>query len=169
MTLSSPVAPQSPPYDGGAVPPPYGPDGTNLPPNPAGPPPYEVSGAAPQKKSALKKIGSIAGVAIVAIAIFGGKVYLRSLANDDPTADAKIGDCISTGKTKVASDKEQEVTAEMATCGTADAAFSIVGRVEHETDLNSKSCDKFFTDEKAEYAVVNSDSGDGYLLCLKKV
>ena len=150
--MTNPVAPS--PY-GDGVPPQY-----------AAP---EASGATPaaeppKKKRGLgKRIGGIVVALVVGLGLFGVKSYL----NRDETAQAKVGDCIATPA--VTSDKEQEADAQVAACGSADAAYSVVGRVENDTDTDSKACDQYFTEEKAEYAVYASTGGNGYLLCLKKV
>jgi hypothetical protein len=121
--------------------------------------------AEPPKKSRgiAKRLGGIAVAIVIALGWFGVKSYL----NRDQTADAKVGDCIATD-TAVA-DTEKEADAKMATCGSADAAYSVVGRVENDSDTDSKACDRYFTEEKVEYAIVSSITGSGYLLCLKKV
>lgn len=155
--MTNPVAPQSP-Y-GGSVPPQHGPQGDVSP-----PPPAEQFGAKPVKSGPGigKRIASIGVALVIGLGIFGVKSWM----NRDQTADAKVGDCINPGA--VAGGKEQAADAKMAKCGSADAAYSVVGRVENDTNTESKACDKYFTEEKVEYAVYASESGNGYLLCLKK-
>jgi hypothetical protein len=44
--------------------------------------------------------------------------------------------------------------------------FTVVGRVNDETDTGSTACDRFFADGE-RYLVFSSTAGGGYLLCLR--
>jgi hypothetical protein len=138
----------------GPVPPQYGPQG-------AVPPPPAEPGTKPAKSGLGKRIASIGMALVIGLGIFG----VKSWFNRDQTADAKVGDCINAG---TVTEKEEKAKAKMADCGSPEAGYSVVGRVENDTSLESKACDKYFTEAKVEYAVYASDAGNGYLLCLKK-
>jgi hypothetical protein len=71
------------------------------------------------------------------------------------------------GKVPTEEGKTSEADAKVVDCTSKDAAYTVVGRVNGETNTNSKSCDQYFTDEKADYFVYSSTTGDGYLLCLQ--
>jgi hypothetical protein len=51
-------------------------------------------------------------------------------------------------------------------CASAEAVFTVVGRVNDETDTGSTACDRFFADGE-RYLVFSSTAGGGYLLCLR--
>jgi hypothetical protein len=116
----------------------------------------------PKKKSAVGRvILRVVGAIVVGIII----LVVRDQFFGDKAKDAAVGDCIaSSADVKV--NEETEAEAKVVDCASADAAFTVVGRVEGETDTNSKSCEKFFK-ENEEYFVYGSSAGGGYLLCLR--
>ncbi|WP_436523736.1 LppU/SCO3897 family protein [Actinoplanes sp. HUAS TT8] len=155
-----------PPPAPGAYPPPA--PGAYPPPGAAGfPPPSPVEPTVPKKGGAGKKALSILGVIVVALVIFGAKYALRSALSSDPTADAKVGDCISVSEKL--SDKETETEADVVDCSDSKAKFQVVGRVAGVDDVNSTACDTFFTEADKDPAILSSPSGadDKYLLCVK--
>ena len=110
---------------------------------------------------------------------FAGKLLLRILASlvviviimvartflfGDKATDAAVGDCIASSA-DVRIDEETEADAKVVDCSSGEAAFTVVGRVEGESDIKSKSCEKFFK-ENEEYYVYGSVANGGYLLCL---
>jgi hypothetical protein len=139
------------------------------PPPPIGPPGAAQFGQFPTEKPkrsgkarALSIIGVIVAVIIVAAIRFGFS------SDQDKAKQAKVGDCVAAqGKVPTQEGKTTQADAEIVDCTSAKAAYTVVGRIDGETDTNSKSCDKFFTDQKADYFVYSSTSDSGYLLCLQ--
>jgi hypothetical protein len=194
-TVSNPVAP--PPSSEGEVPPPPANQGFGDAPAPGSPVPGQPvpgqpvpgqpvpgqpgfppppahegfgdapagTGPAPEKKSGVGKILlRIAGVVVVGLIVFGVKSFFFSAT--DKAKDAAVGDCIASSK-QVTGTESTEAEAKVVDCASSEAKFSVVGRVNGETDVKSKSCDKFFK-ENDEFFVYAADNGaTGYLLCLK--
>jgi hypothetical protein len=174
--VSNPVPPP-----GGAYPPPPAQGQPGFPPAPEGQayPAYPAApGAEPAqfgqfpnekpKKSAKARVLSILGVIVVVIIGAAIKFGIGSALNKDEAKEAKVGDCVAAqGKVPTQEGKTSEAEAKVVDCTSTDAAYTVVGRVNGETDTNSKSCDQYFTDEKADYFVYSSSAGKGYLLCLK--
>ncbi|GAA4597695.1 hypothetical protein BJY16_002444 [Actinoplanes octamycinicus] len=188
--MSNPVEPNPyganvPPAPGGqAFPPPNAgaPGAPGFPPPNAGAPGYPPAGGAPgyppapgaagfppapgalppaPKKSKLKSILGVVAVIVVGIAI---KLGLGTVLSSDPTEKAKVGDCISVNT--ALKDEASDTDAKIVDCSSSDAKFTVIGRVEGVSDVNSTACDKFFK-EGDEGAVLSSDKGKGYLLCVK--
>jgi hypothetical protein len=152
----------APPVDGQAVP------GQPVPGQPYGDQAQQGFGgpaafpAEPKKKSAVGKVvlrivGAIVVFVLIAVA--------REAFFGDKAKDAAVGDCIASSE-EVQTNKETDATAKVVECSSADAAFTVVGRVDGETSTESKSCEKFFK-ENEEYAIYASEAGGGYLLCLR--
>jgi len=177
--VSNPVAPP-PPSAGDGFPPPanQGFGSAPTPGQPYGAPPVDGQPAGdpaqqgfggpaafppePKKKSAVGRvILRIVGAIVVGIIIF----VVKDQFLGDKAKDAAVGDCVASSK-DVKVDEETDARAEVVDCASADAAFTVVGRVDGETDTKSKSCEKFFK-ENEEYYVYGSDAGGGYLLCLR--
>jgi hypothetical protein len=155
----------------------YPPPGGN-----AGYPPADGSGGFPpggeqhqfgefpteKKKSGKSRILSILGVVVVGLVILVVKIGLGGVLHPDKAKSAKVGDCVQAlGKVPTQEGKTSDAEAKVVDCSSSAATHSVVGRVEGESSTESKSCDKYFTDEKAEYFVYASSTGKGYLLCLK--
>jgi hypothetical protein len=162
--VSNPVAPPPPANEGGFPPPadqgfgeaPAGPPQQGFGDAPAGFP------AEPKKKSAAGKI--ILRIVLALVVIIVGTVVKQTVFGDK-AKDAAVGDCIAASK-DVKVDEKTDANAKVVDCGSSEAAFSVVGRINGETDTNSKSCDKYFK-EGEQFFVYSSTSGGGYLLCLK--
>jgi hypothetical protein len=118
--------------------------------------------AEPKKKNAIGKIALRILGAIVAFVIV---IVVKDAFFGDKAKDAAVGDCVASSE-DVKVNEETEANAKVVKCDSADAAFTVVGRVEGESDTKSKSCEKFFKDNE-EYYVYGSTAGKGYLLCLK--
>jgi hypothetical protein len=118
--------------------------------------------AEPKKKGGAGKIiGRIALALVILVVVFVGRTFVFG----DKAKDAAVGDCIaSSADVKV--DEETDADAKVVDCASGDAAYTVVGRVEGESDVKSKSCEKFFK-ENEEYFVYASGTGSGYLLCLR--
>jgi hypothetical protein len=120
------------------------------------------------KKSGKARLLSILGVIAIVVIGLAIKIGIGGALNKDEAKAAKVGDCVAAqGKVPTEEGKSSEADAKVVDCTSKDAAYTVVGRVNGETDTNSKSCDKFFTDEKSDYFVYSSTSGSGYLLCLQ--
>jgi hypothetical protein len=116
----------------------------------------------PKKKSAVGRILlRVLGAVVVFVIIF----VVRDAFFGDKAKDAAVGDCVASSE-DVKVDEETEADAKVVDCGSADAAFTVVGRVDGESNTSSKSCEKFFK-ENEEYFVYGSTAGKGYLLCLR--
>ena len=145
-----------------------GQQGPGFPPPPPGQEGFGQFPAEQPKKSGKARLLGIAGAIVVIVIVIGLKVGLASLFNEDKAEEAKVGDCVAAqGDVPKEEGKTTEADAAIVDCGSSKAKYTVVGRVEGETDTASKSCDKYFTDEKADYYVYSSSSGDGYLLCLQ--
>jgi hypothetical protein len=120
------------------------------------------------KKSGKARLLSILGIIVVIVVGIAIKAGLSSVLSPDKAKSAKVGDCVAAqGKVPTQEGKTTEADAKVVDCTSTDAAYTVVGRIDGETDTNSKSCDQYFTDEKADYFVYSSTSGSGYLLCLQ--
>ncbi|MEV6343508.1 hypothetical protein [Actinoplanes sp. NPDC051851] len=126
---------------------------------------------APEEKSKGKVLKIVGGVvvAIVVIALkLGAVAGVRALFHEDPTGDAKVGDCVTVGDDL--NETSAEVDAKQVDCASADAQFVILSRIEGDTNVDGTGCDATFETglkEGEEGAIVASYEGDGYLLCLK--
>jgi hypothetical protein len=173
--VSNPVAPPPPPANEGGFPPPanqgFGAAPAGQPGQPYPGQPQQGFGDAPaafpppapvKKKSAVGRLLLRVGLAIVVIVI---GIVVKDAFFGDKAKDAAVGDCIAASK-DVKANEETNAEAKVVDCTASDAAFSVVGRVNGETDTKSKSCDKFFK-EGEEFYVYSSDAKGGYLLCLK--
>jgi hypothetical protein len=181
--VSNPVAPPPPPVGDGFPPPanqgfgnapaqgqPYGAppaDGQPVPPVPGDPAQQGFGSPAtfppePKKKSA---VGRVLLRILGAIVVFVIVLVVKDQFFGDKAKDAAVGDCVASSE-DVKVNEETEANAKVVDCGSADAAFTVVGRVEGEKDTKSKSCEKFFK-ENEEYYVYGSNAGGGYLLCLR--
>ena len=137
------------------------------PPGPDGQPAYPLypgSGAPPaeKKKGVLGKTALRVGAALVVLLV----VFLaKSFLFGDKAKDAKAGDCIAADKA-VATDGTTKTGATVVDCGSADAKFTVIARVDGKTDAQGPDCDKYFKQGDEGY-VYSSTAGQGYLLCLK--
>jgi hypothetical protein len=114
------------------------------------------------KRRGLKLTLSVVGVLVVLVALAFGVMMLR----EDRTKNAKTGDCIASDE-QVSRDNTTQTGARIVDCASSEAEFTVVARVDGETDLNGDACQQYFTAEGGQYFVYASDSGKGYLLCLK--
>ncbi|MEV6598057.1 hypothetical protein AB0M36_14420 [Actinoplanes sp. NPDC051346] len=105
-----------------------------------------------------------AAAAVVALAT--SVIVVSLLATGDDAQDAAVGDCLATS-TQVSSGEDERPDATVVGCGEAAAGFTVVGRVDGESDSKSRSCERFFEADE-EYFLYASTAGDGYLLCLRR-
>jgi len=118
--------------------------------------------AEPKKKSAVGRL-ILRIVGAIVVVIIG--IVVKEALFGDKAKDAVVGDCVASSE-DVKVDEETEAKAKVVDCGSADAAFTVVGRVEGESNTKSKSCEKFFKANE-QYYVYSSTAGKGYLLCLR--
>lgn len=122
-----------------------------------------IVGTLRRRRGAGRRAGNIAAAVVIGLGIFGVKWL-----NRDQGQDAKVGDCLSADAGTVPAGQEKQAVATVVSCTSADAAYAVVGRVEHDTSTSSKACSAYFTEDTAEYAVFAIKAGQGYLLCLRK-
>lgn len=135
-----------PPPQGGGFPPAQGAGGF-----PAGPPPQPARRGGGWKK---RIISIVAGLAVLA-AIFGATAYF----NRDAADKAKVGDCVS---------QEGSDDLKVVKCGSSEADFKVVGRVEDKTrsEAGISACGPF-VEQGAEQAYWEGERGKkGLVLCL---
>jgi hypothetical protein len=178
--VSNPVAPPPPegfppPHQGrpphggqpyGTPPPPYGSQPYGAPPPPAPPygaPPPEQYGALPPEPKRRRRGGRLALRLLASLVVIVVILVGRNFVFGDRAEDAAVGDCIASSA-DVKIDEETEARAEVVDCDSAEAAFTVVGRIEGESSTKSTSCEKYFKDNE-EYYVYGSVRGN-YLLCL---
>ena len=183
--MTDPVVPTQtggtvPPQAGGANPPPAFPpapaaDATGRPLAGEQPVAFPAAvpvppGTEPAKKSGVKKkVLSVLGAILIFVLIGAVKSGLGALLAKDPTGDAKAGSCIAI-KSKL-TESATEVDAETTDCGSADAQYTVLGRVDGVSDVNGAACDPTFEatlKEGQEGFVIGSTEDDGYLLCLTR-
>ena len=99
---------------------------------------------------------------VVAIVIFGLK---SAFLGGNDAEEAKAGDCIASDK-EVSEEETTRTGARVVDCASDEAKFTVVARVDGESNVESKSCDKFFKDNE-EFFVYGSQNSGGYLLCLR--
>ena len=153
--------------------------GGQFPPQNAGGPPPQAGGAfpvapfpgtpegKPKKKFFAKALGILGTLVVIAI-IAVIKLGVGSALAEDPTADAKAGDCI--GVKSEMSEAATEVDAKIVECSSADAKYTVLGRAEGVKDVQTTACDATFDEklkEGEEGFVIASQEGKGYALCLK--
>ncbi|GAB1689466.1 hypothetical protein [Krasilnikovia sp. M28-CT-15] len=123
-----------------------------------------AAAAAPKKKSKVGRI-ILALVAVLFLGVVG--LVLRVVLAPDPTKDAKAGDCLASEAAKnVKVGQQTAAEMKMVDCSASDAAFVVLGRVDGVTDIKNPACEKYVK-EGEQYLAYASQSGDGYLLCLK--
>jgi hypothetical protein len=165
--VSNPVAPPPPAANEGLgdapAPPELSPPAQGLgdaPVSPVMPEPPKKS--EPPRKSVVGRTLLRVGVALVVLIV---GLVVKDAFFGDKAKHAAAGDCIASSK-KVAGTDATEAEAKVVDCGSADAAFTVLGRVDGETDTKSKSCDKYFKAGE-EFYVYSSTASGGYLLCLR--
>lgn len=131
-------------------------------PYPAEPPPPAAS-----RKPGRRILVSVLSVIAIALIAFVVRFGLQELLSDeDRTAEAQAGDCIS----DIQAPKEGETTdaagASVVDCASADARFTVVGRIDDRTKAEATDtvCQTY---ADAEYFIWAGEEGKkGYVLCL---
>ena len=117
--------------------------GPGFPPPPPGQEGFGQFPAEPKKKSGKGRLIGILGAIVVVLVVVALRFGLSSVLNKDKAEEAKVGDCVAAqGDVPTQEGKTTSADAEVVDCGSTKAKYSVVGRVEGETDTNSKSCDK---------------------------
>lgn len=147
---------------------------TNQPPSP----PVQEEGAAPEaapapekKGGAAKVIFAIVGVlAVAAVAVVAVIVVRNLLATTDPAKDAKAGDCLANLPETVAGQETDAANVKVVACGSPDAKYSVVGRVDDVTAEQASAgevCGPYMdAGAQMRYYAIPA-GGKGYVLCLK--
>ncbi|MFJ8577018.1 hypothetical protein [Micromonospora sp. NPDC093277] len=128
------------------------------------------------------RLGAVFGVVVlllgVATALLVGLLIrvgpggdLRELfAGGDGTAEARAGDCVAELPRVAGVEAKPADNARVVGCGSADAAYTVVGRVQDPTAARKRSaaaCEPHFRPGDDGYVLYRvGDDGDGYLLCL---
>ncbi|MGC5306477.1 LppU/SCO3897 family protein [Micromonospora zamorensis] len=146
-------------------------------PDAAVPPATATATAEPEaKKSGTKKalgiVGAILAIVVVAGLKFGLASAIGGYFNKDETADAKAGDCIAELPEITGTKQEKVDGAKVVECTSTDAAYTVVGRVNDQSEAQAKAgtaCDSFFQNDEEGYIFSSIEPGkSGYVLCLTK-
>ncbi|MFI6268261.1 LppU/SCO3897 family protein [Micromonospora zamorensis] len=141
------------------------------------PPATATATAEPEaKKSGTKKalgiVGAILAIVVVAGLKFGLVSAIGGYFNKDETADAKAGDCIADLPEVTGTKQEKADGAKVVECTSTDAAYTVVGRVNDQSEAQAKAgtaCDSFFQNDEEGYIFSGIERGkSGYVLCLTK-
>lgn len=129
----------------------------------------ESAPAAERKGGASKMIIGVAGVlAIVVFAVLAVMVMRNVFAADDPTQDAKAGDCLANLPQATAGQETSVTDVKVVACDAADAKYSVAGRVDDVTAERAsvdEVCSTYPETTMRFYAI--PAGGKGYVLCLK--
>ncbi|WCN82357.1 LppU/SCO3897 family protein [Micromonospora sp. LH3U1] len=141
------------------------------------PQPVEPEAAAPEaKKSGAKKalgiVGAILAIVVVAGLKFGIASAIGDYFNKDETAAAKTGDCIAELPEIRGTEQEKVDSAKVVECTSTDAAYTVVGRLDDQTEAQAKAdttCNQYFKENEEGYIFSSIEPGKtGYVLCLTK-
>ncbi|MGW3893171.1 LppU/SCO3897 family protein [Micromonospora chokoriensis] len=123
-------------------------------------------------KKALGIIGAILAVVVIAGLKFGVASAIGNYFNKDETADAKVGDCIAELPEVTGTEQEEADGAKVVSCTSTDAAYTVVGRVNDQSQAQAQAgtaCDQFFKEGEEGYVFSSIEPGKtGYVLCLTK-
>jgi hypothetical protein len=126
----------------------------------------------PGTKRALGIVGAILAIVVVAGLKFGLASAIGGYFNKDETADAKAGDCIAELPEVTGTGQEKVDGAKVVECTSTDAAYTVVGRVNDQSEAQAKAgtaCDSFFQNDEEGYIFSSIEPGkSGYVLCLTK-
>ncbi|PYC74425.1 hypothetical protein C7C45_05580 [Micromonospora arborensis] len=139
---------------------------------PAGSQPAEQEAKKPGAKKALKIAGAVLVFVVVAGLKFGVASAIGNYFNKDETADAKAGDCIAELPEVTGTEQEKVDGAKVVECTSTDAAYSVVGRVNDQTEAQANAdttCEQYFKEDEQGYIYSSIEPGKtGYVLCLTK-
>ncbi|WP_406075057.1 hypothetical protein [Micromonospora sp. NBC_01638] len=146
-------------------------------PQAAEPQPTAPEAAEPEaKKSGAKKalgiVGAILAIVVVAGLKFGIASAIGDYFNKDETAAAKTGDCIAELPEIRGTEQEKVDGAKVVECTSTDAAYTVVGRLDDQTEAQAKAdttCNQYFKENEEGYIFSSIEPGKtGYVLCLTK-
>ncbi|MFG1868914.1 LppU/SCO3897 family protein [Micromonospora arborensis] len=145
-------------------------------PQAAGSQPAEAQPAEAQEpkkpKKALKIAGAVLVFAVVAGLKFGVASAIGNYFNKDETAAAKAGDCIAELPEVTGTEQEKVDGAKVVECTSTDAAYSVVGRVNDQSEAQANAdttCEQYFKEGEQGYIYSSIEPGKtGYVLCLTK-
>ncbi|GGO02781.1 LppU/SCO3897 family protein [Micromonospora parathelypteridis] len=128
------------------------------------------------KKSGAKKVlgvvGAVLAIVVVAGLKFGVASAIGNYFNKDETAAAKTGDCIAELPEITGTEQETVDGAKVVECTSTDAAYSVVGRVNDQSEAQAKAdttCEQYFKEGEQGYIYSSIEPGKtGYVLCLTK-
>ncbi|SCF36386.1 hypothetical protein GA0074695_6113 [Micromonospora viridifaciens] len=128
------------------------------------------------------RLGAVLGVVVLLLGIGAALLVgllirvgpggdLGDLFGDgDRTAGAKVGDCVAELPWVAGVEAKPANDARAVRCGSADAAYAVVGRVQDPAAARNRSanaCEPYFRPGDDGYVLYRvGDDGDGYLLCL---
>ncbi|TDB72707.1 hypothetical protein [Micromonospora sp. KC723] len=121
---------------------------------------------------ALAVVAAVVGLLVVAALKFGAAEALADLLRPNPVQRAGAGDCLT--ELPQVSGAEERTVRDVAVvdCGSAEAAYTVVGRVPEQTQeqaRSGKACEQFVAPGQDGYVFYNIPPGEkGYLLCLTK-
>ncbi|MEV0725077.1 hypothetical protein AB0I37_20130 [Micromonospora purpureochromogenes] len=143
-------------------------------PDPAAPAASPVAPAAKGLggRKALGIISAVLVFLVVAGLKFGLGTAIGSFLNSDETAEAKAGDCIAELPAVTGTEERSVSSAEVVKCTSAEAVYTVVGRVEDQTEAQARSgqaCEQYIKPGENGYVFYNiAPGGKGYLLCLTR-
>lgn len=118
-----------------------------------------------------RKVLAIAAALVVLL----GFLVLRAVLAGDDTAEAKAGDCVASVDPPKDGESGPASAATLVDCGSAQARFTVIGRVEEktraefETDTGELKICMDAGHQDAEYMYwAPRDDGRGYVLCLTR-
>ncbi|MEV1332247.1 hypothetical protein AB0J20_22050 [Micromonospora costi] len=136
-----------------------------------------VSPVAPgAKKSGGRKVLGVVGAILVFVVVaglkFGLATAIGNVFDKDATAEAKAGDCIAELPEVLGTEEEEVDDAKVVDCTSTDAVYSVVGRVDNQTEAQAQAgtaCEPYIKEDQEGYLFYSIEPGKtGYLLCLTK-
>ncbi|MGK5738388.1 LppU/SCO3897 family protein [Micromonospora sp. URMC 103] len=128
------------------------------------------------KKSGARKALGVVGAILVFVVVAGLKFGLASAVGNffdkDATAEAKAGDCIAELPAVLGTEEKEVDDAKVVDCASTDAVYSVVGRVDGQTQAQAQAgtaCEQYIKEDQEGYLFYSIEPGKtGYLLCLTK-
>lgn len=135
----------------------------------AGPPPEA-------KRSATRKVlgvvGAVLAIGVIVAVKFGLGTAVAAALDEDGTAKAKVGDCVTELPDATGGEHKDAPGAELVACTSPKAVYTVIGRVDGQTEAQARTgqaCEPFLQPGQAGYFFYNiRPGGTGYLLCLTK-
>ncbi|NES14297.1 hypothetical protein [Micromonospora solifontis] len=124
-------------------------------------------------KSKGRKVLGVVGLLLAVVAVGAAKGALHLWEQRDDAVQAKVGECIAQ-LPEVAEGQEKDVdSAKVVECTSTEAAYTVVGRVDHQTEAQARSgdaCEQYFKEGEDGYVFSGGERSGGkfYLLCLTK-